>query len=87
MTDGFAMDNRPDVDIRLRAMPGSDPRVPATVLGEAECRFCPESMSSPDPRTLVRWADEHEASQGHVLTKQEIQTQVPIAPAGPDYVL
>lgn len=75
-----AMDSRPDVDIRLRAIPAGDPRQPASVVGEAECRFCPESMSSADPRTLVKWADAHEASFGHIDTKREMQEGVPVAP-------
>lgn len=80
MTDHTAMDNRPDVDIHLRAVPAADPRVPAEIVGEASCRFCPESFHSPDPRSLVHWADEHEASQSHSYTKQEIQESVPVAP-------
>jgi hypothetical protein len=80
MTDHTAMDNRPDVDIRMRAVPGADPRVPAAVVGEANCRYCTETLLSPDPRTLVKWADDHESSQSHILCKVDMQSQVPVAP-------
>jgi hypothetical protein len=83
MTDHTALDGLPDVDIRLKVLPAHDPRVPAMVVGVAECRFCPECLSSPDPRTLVRWADKHEASEGHKETKHMLQAGAPVAPPEP----
>ena len=80
MTDYTALDNLPDVDIRLKALPAGDPRQSAMILGEAECRFCSVALSSPDPRTLVRWADQHESSQSHILCKQDIQQRTEVAP-------
>lgn len=71
MTDNTAKDGRDDVEISLKAIPAGDPRIPAMVTGEAHCRFCVDTLLSPDPRALVKWADKHEASQGHILTKQE----------------
>jgi hypothetical protein len=81
MTDYTALDNLPDVDIRLKVLPAHDPRVPMMVVGVAECRFCPECLTSPDPRTLVRWADKHEARDGHKELKHMYQAGAPVAPS------
>ena len=80
MTDHTAMDRRPDVDIRLRALPAVDPRIPIEIMGSANCRFCVDTLMSPDPRILVKWADDHESSQAHILCKQDIQRQTEVAP-------
>jgi hypothetical protein len=81
MTDKTALDGRPDVDIKLRGRKNPDEtKWYIEIEGTAECRFCPEAFNSPDPRSLVRWADKHEESQGHILTKQEMQQSVLVAP-------
>lgn len=62
-----AVDARPDVEIRswIR-LPGTDLNGRTVrIQHSAACRWCPESMSTPDVRDAVQWADAHEAQQYH----------------------
>lgn len=72
-----AKDGLPDVVIRSTARP-TGLRSGGTALlvtHEAACRWCPESLLTPDCRDAVKWADKHEMSLGHTYTKQEAQRE------------
>ena len=75
-----ASDNRLDVEIRSTAKihesltdGGSWEWTPSDLLvtHEAACRWCPESLLTPDVRSAIQWADKHEQSLGHTHSKSE----------------
>lgn len=63
-------DNRPEVTLRQHAKHPDEDGV-LTVTTVAHCRFCTESLITPDVRLAIGWAEAHEKSLGHLLSKQE----------------
>lgn len=71
MTDNTAKDGRPEVSVLTRAEVPNDPRLPSMISYDVVCRFRCGSFHTPDVRSAVTWADEHEFSEGHKLAREE----------------
>lgn len=68
MVEQLPADGRPDVVVSSRTSAKST-RVVVTY--EVFCRWCGGYRTTPDVRDAIAKADEHEASEGHRLGKQE----------------
>lgn len=70
-------DGRADVAIRSSTRGTLTAEDRLLVTHEAACRWCPESILSPDVRSVIQWADAHESSSSHdYVKKARIATHV-----------
>jgi hypothetical protein len=72
-----AADSRPEVQIRSTvvlhhaALPRTGNGSRLTVTHEVACVWCPWSSSTPDVRSAVKTADDHEMSLSHTHSREE----------------